>query len=155
MSRVGIAAGYGTDFVDDAFDVFDEIRNSPEIFPEVVPALEALGKDFKLIAVTNGNAKLDKIGIDHLFDDFITAANAGAAKPARQIFDVAVEAGGATASETLHVGDHWEFDVDGARNAGLKTAWVNRVGHEWPDDFERADIEVDDVGQLAERLLRD
>ena len=42
--------------------------------------------------------------------------------------------------------------MDGARQAGLKTAWVNRVGHEWPDDFERADIEVDDVGELARML---
>ena len=83
LSRVGIAAGYGTDFVDDAFEVFDEIRNSPDIFPEVVPALESMRKDHKLIAVTNGNAKLDRIGIDHLFDDVITAATAGAAKPAR------------------------------------------------------------------------
>ncbi len=149
LSRVGIAAGYGTDFVDDAFDVFDEIRNSPDIFPEVVPALESLGRQFTLVAVTNGNAKLDKIGIDHLFDDIVTAARAGAAKPARLIFDVAVRAGGATPEETLHVGDHWEYDVDGARQAGLRTAWVNRVGHVWPDGFARADIEVDDIGQLV------
>ena len=154
LSRVGIAAGYKPDFVDEAFEVFDEIRNSPDIFPEVIPALETLGKQYKIIALTNGNARLDKIGIDHLFDDFITAAIAGAAKPAQQIFEIAVEAGGATAAETLHVGDHWKFDVDGARKAGLKTAWVNRVGHEWPDEFERADIEVGDVGQLVPILAR-
>lgn len=155
LSRVGIAAGYGTDFVDDAFDVFDEVRNSPDIFPEVVPALELLGERFKLVAVTNGNAKLDRIGIDHLFDDVVTAAIAGAAKPDRRIFDVAVDAGGAGHAETLHVGDHWKYDVDGARQAGLRTAWVNRVGHVWPDDYERAEIEVGDVGELARHLTED
>ena len=153
LSRVGIAAGYGTAFVDDAFDVFDEVRNAPEIFPEVIPALESLRERFTLIAVTNGNAKLERIGIDHLFDEYVTAARAGAAKPSAKIFNLAVELGGAHASETLHVGDHWQYDVAGARQAGLMTAWVNRVGHVWPDDFKRADLEFDDIGQLSDRLL--
>ena len=50
------------------------------------------------IAVTNGNANLEKIGIDDLFDGHINAAMAGAAKPHRPIFDAAVKAGGASAA---------------------------------------------------------
>jgi len=153
LERMGHAVGYEPDFVDDAFEAFDAVRNAPEIFPEVVPALEQLKAHFKVIAVTNGNARLDRIGIEHLFDNMVTAASAGAAKPARRIFDVAVASGGASAAQTLHVGDHWEYDVRGAREAGLQTAWVNRVGHIWPDDEQRADIEVDDVGELARHLL--
>jgi FMN hydrolase / 5-amino-6-(5-phospho-D-ribitylamino)uracil phosphatase len=30
----------------------------------------------------------------------------------------------------LHVGDHLGMDVDGARNAGLHTAWLRRSGSE-------------------------
>ena len=153
LSRVGTAAGYDTDFVDDAFEVFDAVRNAPEIFPEVEPALQKLKTAFTVIAVTNGNADLSRIGIDHLFDDTVSARRAGAAKPAAAIFEMAVSLGGATAAETLHVGDHWKYDVAGARRAGLQTAWVNRVGHEWPEDYQRADIEVADVGELAACLI--
>lgn len=152
LSRVAAQAGYADDFIDDAFQVFDEVRNSVDIFPEVLPALELLASRFRMIAVTNGNANLEKIGIDRFFDDTVTAARAGAAKPARQMFDLAVQVGGASASETLHVGDHPHYDVDGARLAGLRTVWVNRTDSDWPDDYSKPDIEVIHIGELAEQL---
>ena len=102
--------------------------------------------------MTNGNAKLEMIGIDDLFDDIVTARTAGAAKPARKIFDVAVEVGGASAEQTLHVGDHPEADIDGARQAGLRTAWVNRNGEAWPDHLEPPDAEVSTLTELRELL---
>ena len=46
-----------------SFAVFDRYRNDLELFPDVRPALEALSQRFTLIAVTNGNANLDTIGI--------------------------------------------------------------------------------------------
>lgn len=152
LSRVGTAAGYATDFVDDAFEVFDAARNDVDIFPEVVPALEALNERYVVIAVTNGNASLETIGIDHLFSEVVTATMAGAAKPARQVFDMAVQIGGASAEQTLHVGDHPHYDVDGARSAGLRTAWVNRTESAWPEEFEKPEIEVTHVGELPRML---
>ena len=63
-----------------------------------------------------------------------------------------MQLGGATAEQTLHVGDHPEYDVHGARQAGLQTAWVNRGAEAWPADFERPDIEVSHVGELVRWL---
>ena len=116
------------------------------------PALESLASRYKLVAVTNGNARLERIGIDHLFHAVVSARTAGAAKPARPIFDAAVSAGGAAAHETLHVGDHPEFDVDGARAAGLVAVWLNRNGHEWPDSLEPPDRTIADLSELDEML---
>ncbi len=152
LARMGIAAGYGADFVDEAFDVFDRERNTVELFPEVRPALESLANRYTLVAVTNGNARLDRIGIDHFFHAVVSARSAGAAKPARPIFDAAVSIGGAAAHETLHVGDHPEIDVDGARSAGLRTVWLNRNGHEWPGSLERPDSTITNLRELDELL---
>lgn len=152
LARVAGAVGDENSFIDDAFAVFDAVRNDVEIFPEVIPAMESLKGRFAVIAVTNGNANLETIGIKHLFDDIVTAADVGAAKPARQVFDRAVQLGGAPAEQTLHVGDHPEYDVDGARNAGLRTVWVNRNSAAWPDDLVSPDIEVAHVGELPDRL---
>lgn len=152
LKRMGEAVGYGDSLVDDAFAVFDDARNDVEIFPEVLPALESLRKNYVLIAVTNGNANLEKIGISDLFSDVISAVAVGSAKPARGIFDVAVRAGGADAQRTLHVGDNPEQDIDGARQAGLRTAWVNRHGHDWPQDLPEPDAQVDHIGQLLQVL---
>jgi putative hydrolase of the HAD superfamily len=147
-----VAANYGEQLVDDAMEVFNAIRNDVTIFPEVRPALEALREDHVLVAVTNGNADLRRIGIDDLFDKFVSARTVGAAKPAQKIFDAAVNAGGADAKQTLHVGDHPEIDVDGARSAGLRAVWVNRNGQPWPKEYSRPDGIVTHIGQLQSLL---
>ncbi len=152
LGRIGVAANYGEQFVDEAMEVFDAVRNDVVVFPEVRPALEELRNDYRLIAVTNGNSNLQKIGIDDLFHDVVTARNAGVAKPAPKIFDVAVRAGGAKAHQTLHVGDHPEIDVEGARAAGLRSVWVNRNGQRWPNEFAKPDGIVTHVGQLQSLL---
>ncbi len=148
LSRMGVAAGYGEAWVDEAFDVFDDARNDIDPFPEVRPALEQLRERFVLIAVTNGNADLVKIGIDDLFADIVYARDVGAAKPDAKIFAAAVEAGGAKAAETLHAGDHPEYDVHGAREAGLHAVWVNRLQRQWPDDLSPPATTIDHVGEL-------
>ena len=104
--------------------------------------------------MTNGNANLAMIGIDDLFDGHVNAAMAGAAKPARPIFDAAVEAGGASRAETVHVGDHPLYDVHGAREAGLRAVWVNRDGSKWPTEYASPDAEVRDVGELVTLFSR-
>ncbi len=148
IRRMGVGAGYADIDVDAAFAVFDEARNDLELFPDVRPALQSLGQRFRLIAVTNGNASLEKIGIDDLFDGFVSARLAGAAKPEPRIFDAAVEAGGAARDRTLHIGDHPEMDVDGARRSGLRAVWVNRDGNAWPAELREPDGEVNDLHQL-------
>lgn len=152
LARIAVTANYSELLVDEAMEVFDTERNNVDIFPEVRPALEVLREDYVLIAVTNGNASLERIGIHDLFHDFVSARTAGAAKPARRIFDAAVEAGGAARYQTLHVGDHPEFDVIGARDAGLQTVWVNRDDSDWPQDLPRPDGIVSHIGQLRELL---
>jgi len=148
IERLGRESGYNNLPIDEAFVVFDEVRNDPELFPDVRPALASLKQRFTLVAVTNGNADLEKIGISDLFDDFVSARTAGAAKPDRRIFDVAVSAGGAPGSQTLHVGDHPAIDVQGARDAGLKTVWINRDGDNWPIELDAPDGVVSDLCEL-------
>jgi len=141
-------AGYSSDLVEPAFRVFDDARNDVELYPDVLPDLEHLFARFTVIAVTNGNANLQTIGIRHLFHDVVTAVDAGVAKPARRIFDVAIKKAGAAPEEVLHVGDHPETDIDGGRNAGMRTAWVNRTNAEWPDHMPEPDLTVTTISEL-------
>jgi putative hydrolase of the HAD superfamily len=152
LARLAQEAGYATDLVEPAFEVFDRARNEVELFPDVLANLEALAENFTILALTNGNASLQKIGIDHLFHDAVTATDVGAAKPAREIFEVAIERSGYSAIEILHVGDHPETDIDGAREAGMQTAWMNRTSAEWPEHLPQPDVVVTTVADLR-RLL--
>ncbi len=148
LEHMAQSVGYSCDLVDDAFDVFDRARNDVEIFPDVLPALETLSVHFSLVAITNGNADLQRIGIRQLFHDVVTAVDVGAAKPAPPIFLEAVKRAGVRAEETLHVGDNPEIDIVGAREAGLRTAWINRKGDDWPEDVAPPDAIVSTVGEL-------
>lgn len=151
IANMGRAAGCAID-VDAAFQVFFEARNDLELYPDVRPALSSLAERFTLIAVTNGNADLDRIGIGDLFAGLVSAQSAGAAKPSPAIFAAAVEMGGAAAARTLHVGDHPELDIDGARAAGLRTVWINRTGSEWPARVARPDGVIRTLHELLEML---
>lgn len=148
LCRMLDACGYSHEFVDGAFEVFDRFRNRVELYPDVMPALRILSRQFRLVAVTNGNANLQTIGIRHLFADVVSAVDVGAAKPARAIFDEAVRRARVPHGQTLHVGDHPECDIEGARDAGLRTAWMNRVGQSWPRHLSAPDAIVTSVDQL-------
>ncbi len=153
IARIGQSAGYNVD-TEAAFQVFDDARNDLELFPDVRPALQSLKTRFRLIAVTNGNANLEKIGIREYFDGHVSARSAGAAKPAPSIFQAAVNEGGAPAENTLHVGDHPSMDIHGARTAGLRAVWINRSGGEWPQDLARPDAVVRDLHELDDLLVK-
>lgn len=152
IGRLAREAGYDNFPVDEAFSVFDDARNDLELFHDVRPALESLGQRYRLIAVTNGNANLDKIGIADLFDDCVSARIVGAAKPSPKIFSAAIEVGGAPAAATLHVGDDPHADVQGARGVGMRSVWINRNGHAWPDSLAEPDGTITDLFEL-DRLL--
>lgn len=153
IARMGERSGHAID-VDAAFEVFYEARNDIELYPDVRPALVSLAERFTLIAVTNGNADLERIGISDLFDGIVSARSAGAAKPHPQIFHAAIELAGTAAECTLHVGDHPQLDVDAARAAGLFAVWVNRAGHDWPAGVGEPDGVVRDLGDLDAMLGR-
>ena len=154
LRRMGRAAGVGDDFVDDAFNAFDAARNTVDLFPEVAASLESLSRRYTLVAVTNGNARLDKVGIDHWFAGCVAARDVGSAKPHAAMFEAALALGGEDAAATLHVGDHPEHDVHGAKEAGLRSIWVNRDGDEYPAALIPPDATVSDLLQLDRLLAR-
>ena len=64
------------------------------------------------------------------------------------LFHAALEQTGARPSEVIHVGDHPEHDVLGARRVGLRAVWINPAGQRWQYDG-RPDAQVEHLGQLA------
>lgn len=71
----------------------------------------------------------------HLQDavlDITTSASAGYYKSRPELFWHATAAIGAEPRSTVHVGDSYRFDVEGANRAGLATVWLNREGKPAP-----------------------
>lgn len=152
LERIALDSGYSADLVEPAFCVFDDARNEVELYPEVVDELAWLAERFVVIAITNGNANLHAIGIAEQFDDIITSVKIGVAKPARRIFDAAIKRAGVSPGETLHVGDDAESDIQGARDAGMRTVWVNRNSAQWPSHLDAPDATVESMSGVRELL---
>ena len=145
-------SGYDEALVEPGFDVYWEARNEVEVFDEAHDLLQQLRADFRLGAVTNGNADVGRIGIDHYFDFVIRSEEIGAAKPHPEIFTAALLAGKASAEESVHVGDDPVRDIQGAAEAGLRTIWVNLREAVWPLDELRPDATVTRLAEVS-RIL--
>jgi FMN hydrolase / 5-amino-6-(5-phospho-D-ribitylamino)uracil phosphatase len=132
LAEMFAAAGYPASHADEAFEVFYAARNRVQLYEEVEDSLERLSKRYRLFALSNGNADLERCGIAHWFEGHVTAISAGAAKPDIRIFARLFDAAGVQAGQVLHIGDDPHLDVIGATNAGMQAAWLNRDGKSWP-----------------------
>jgi 2-haloalkanoic acid dehalogenase type II len=144
---------YPDSLVEEAFEVFIRARNEVTLYDDVLPALEALGARFRLFTASNGNADLHTIGIARWFERSVAAREVGAAKPDPRVFLKAIEGTGLTSAEVAYVGDDPIMDVVGAREAGMKTIWINRTGAEWPKDIAPPEYAVSSLTDLV-RLLQ-
>lgn len=133
---------------EEAYAFFYHARSQVDLYPDALPVLTALKEGYALAALTNGNADLGIIGIDHLFAEAHFATLDCPAKPEPDMFHRTCDALGIAPNELMHVGDNPETDVMGARNAGAVTVWINRTGMDWPDALEPADADITTLDEL-------
>ena len=133
LAEMFTQAGHDANHADEAFEIFFAARNRVTLYDEVEASLERLSARYRLFALSNGNADLQRCGIAHWFEGHITAISAGAAKPDARIFKRLLEEAGVAAAQVLHIGDDPQLDVRGATQAGLQAAWLNRNAKPWPE----------------------
>jgi FMN hydrolase / 5-amino-6-(5-phospho-D-ribitylamino)uracil phosphatase len=125
-----------------AYEVFFAERNRVVLYDDALPALKALSGRFPLVALSNGNAQLDRIGLHGYFKASISAKEFGVSKPDPSIFAAAASAAGVQAHEVLHIGDDAALDVMGALNANMQAVWLNREEKLWPFEDKTPTVEV-------------
>ncbi|MFC5739943.1 HAD family hydrolase [Dyella tabacisoli] len=153
LQQAFAACGIDDAPLDTLWGIYFTARNSVELYPDSLPALERITTHWPVASLTNGNADLEQIGIRVHFAHHICARDTGSLKPDRRIFHLAAEQLGIAPGNILHVGDDPELDVVGARNAGLRTAWINRTGRHWPKALGAApDLDLRDMTALADWL---
>jgi HAD superfamily hydrolase (TIGR01549 family) len=113
-----------------------------ELYPDVKPALEALGrKGCSLGLISNAPADTDRVveplGLDRYMSTIVFSGAVGYTKPHPQIFRIAMKKAGAKPEESMHVGDIYEADVVGARNAGMRGVLIDRLSLESGRDCPR------------------
>ena len=100
------------------------------VFPFTHEVLDYLRPNYRLHLITNGfndiqGIKLDSSKLTHYFEEVITSEHSGHLKPVPRLFAHALARTGATATESLMIGDNLECDVLGAYNAGIDQVYFN------------------------------
>ena len=127
IRRALCAAGDDPALAEPAFEVFHAQRQQVDLFDDVLPALARLAARWPIVALSNGNADVQRVpGLGRWFHASVSAHALGVGKPAPAAFAEACRRAGAQPAHTLHIGDDPTLDVDGALDAGLQAAWVRR-----------------------------
>jgi len=122
--------------------------------PEGVRALTGTG--VRLVTLSNGSAEVARsllaaAELDGHFEALLSVEDAGVWKPMRAAYDYAAEACGVRPAKLLLVAVH-PWDIHGAAEAGLATAWLNRGGDTYPSYFTAPDYTVTRLAELATLL---
>lgn len=135
-------------------DLFFQVTTNIELYPEIREVVNALGP-VRAAIVSNADHEHVAAWNFTLPVEFILISEAvGAYKPHRLVFEQALERLGLLPHEVLHVGDSDVDDVKGAKEAGLRVAWVNRDGRARRADVPAPDFEIRDLRRLPALLRR-
>lgn len=145
-------AGENPALAEPAFEVFFAERQRVDLFADALPALEFLSSRYPVVALSNGNADVHRVGIGAHFRASVSARTFGVGKPHPRIFHAAAEAAGVDSAQVLHIGDDAHLDGVGALNAGMQLAWLNREGQPWAHAPLRPHATVADLLALCRQL---
>jgi 2-haloacid dehalogenase len=131
-----------------------ELDVHPDV-PQGMRRLHAAG--VRLITLTNGSVRLAegtfaRAGILNLLEHRLSVDTPRRWKPAPEPYRYAAQVCGVAAEQLVLVAAH-PWDIDGAKRAGLKGAWINRGGVAYPECFTPPDVAGADLPAVADGLL--
>ena len=133
-------------------DLFFEVTTKVELYPEVGEVLRAL-PPIRSAVLSNADHEHVAAWKFTLPVEFVLVSEAVRAyKPHPLMFQTALERFGLHPHEVLHVGDSEVDDVDGAKAAGLRVAWVNRDDRRRRARGPAPDFEIRDLKELLALL---
>ncbi|WP_230471301.1 YjjG family noncanonical pyrimidine nucleotidase [Hymenobacter jejuensis] len=152
LTKLGLAEA---DVPADISEQFTDILpQKSAVFPFTYDVLDYLKDKYTLHLITNGfrdmqSIKLASSQLTEYFQEVVTSECSGFLKPDARMFQHALERTGATAAESLMIGDNLECDVLGAYNAGIDQVYFNP---EKRRHFNEVTYEISCLSELKEIL---
>lgn len=149
IRRTGMSDQDARHYAQRAFDVFFEGRNRVNFFPGALDMLESLSSRYRVIALTNGNANIEKAGLADYMVGAYSSADVGAKKPHPDMFNAPLLEFGLDPHQAVHIGDHLVDDIHGANEVGMHSIWVNLTGQVRDDSDTSPTREVRDLTSVV------
>ena len=90
------------------------------------------------------NPMLKELGLSSWLEVVVTSQESGFVKPQPEIFQQALKRAKVKASEAIYVGDQYQVDVIGAKNAGMKGILLDR------DNYYKEKLDCPKIKSLSE-----
>ena len=122
-------------------------------------ALEQLGKKYRIYLVTNGTSQVQArriadAGLESMVDGIFISQEMGADKPDPVFFHNAfAKIPDFEPGKALIVGDSLTSDIQGGKNMGVATCWINPKQEPCPENLV-PDYELQSITQLEELLMK-
>lgn len=120
-------------------DFLNRTTLKKKLLPHTIEVLNYLKPKYKMYILSNGfeevqYQKMDNSGLTPYFKGVILSDNVGVNKPHPKIFEHAILQANCHPEEVLMIGDSWDADIEGAKNAGIDQCWLD-LGIEQSDGF--------------------
>ena len=140
---------------------YKPVTDQISLIPGAVEVLQAISDSNKVIGLVSNSifpekfhlGEMKRFGLHKYFDFTIFSSSVGFRKPGRRIFDLALKRAGVSPSEAIFIGDRFDADIAGAKNAGMTSIWRHRAGRENPDTIE-PDYSIDNLTDLLPIVLK-
>lgn len=139
-------------------DAILEVYHELDVFADVRDGISRLRDGgYPVYVVSNGNPEMldsmvDHADIDDLIVDTISAEEIETFKPVPEIYRHAATRIGTPIDRIVHAAGP-SFDVLGAMNAGMQSAWLNRNDEPWESFSGREpDVTIESFHDLADAL---
>lgn len=127
------------------------------LHPDVADGVRALRQQgFRLVTLSNGSVDVAErllagAGLLEDFERLLSVNDAPRWKPAPEAYGYAARVCAVAPDLMLLVAVH-PWDIDGAVNAGLAAAWLNRTGLPYPEYFHPPHVTAESLPALAAQL---
>ena len=128
------------------------------VHPDVPDGIRALDRaGLRIATLTNGSAAtaaglLERAGLQELVAANLAVAEVGRWKPALEPYHYACRTLGVAEGDAVLIAAH-PWDVHGAKQAGLRGAWLDRNGRPYPNVFTAPDVTGATLPALVGQLI--
>ncbi|WNY23326.1 Phosphoglycolate phosphatase [Methanimicrococcus hongohii] len=129
-------------------ELYDGVR-------ETIEAVKDMGRAFVIVTdadTENAYRRMKRVKLDGLVDDVIAYDMSGKKKPDLGAFDFALKRTGASAAESMYIGDSLRRDIAPAKKMGMVTAYAaygDRNDHDRDFYFE-PDYKLNHLGEIID-----
>lgn len=154
LMHLGLAQSQAEHHSRQAFEAFYQQRIKVTIEPKIIDIMRQLSNKLPVIAITNGNACVDTMGLGKVFKfallagDKIADGTSLEQKPSPDMFDEASKQLNINKENILHIGDSQHSDIQGALKANCMAAWINPQNKSLKTHSGLPHIEFQQIEQL-------